>query len=408
MTERILFHPDPTVAWLKGLKVETLGRIPKGTWLAADDAVALELLKRDRMTLMLYPTREEYQEAIEGLDEAERGKAVALRQEILGFDPKSFSLPDFSGRSLAILSMAASGSEDPGPAGAGMRQAFKRHLGLIQVYAGGEDEGGSGKVPLLDGMLEPLNTLNWEERVLGGHVGDALPSLDAALQASRKSLVLAIQQAMRRLGAKYEQEPTGEFLADLARGVFASPLDTTLVKGIRSSREPVLEWKDGFVCVWKESGFDHFPMQEKKKRILYFNARAFESEFRGLTAAQVRMSFEKRSRQPIEGDAREYLAQLKLSALLALRKKLAAVGRFDAKLSESMATQAELETASLRALLAAYPIWRAPKTHTPEDVKAAAASEIKDMEFWNGWVSAKQWHEQQADVERFLAALKEP
>ena len=53
MTERILFHPSPRDEWLKGLQAETLGKVPKGSWLSTDDATALELVKRDRLTAAL-------------------------------------------------------------------------------------------------------------------------------------------------------------------------------------------------------------------------------------------------------------------------------------------------------------------------------------------------------------------
>jgi hypothetical protein len=213
---------------------------------------------------------------------------------------------------------------------------------------------------------------------------------------------------MKRNGALYEQEPTGKSLPSLERGVFATPLDPILVKGIRSSHEPVLEWKDGFVCLWNESQFDQVPMKGKKKRILYFNAKVFQAENTGLTPGQIRASLEKRSKRPLEEDAREYLADLKLDATLALLRRGKAVARTEKALGEAMARHAELEIESLRALLAEYAIWRKAKTSTLDQVKSEAAAMIPELEFWNAWVSRKMWALQQEQLEGYLAALRKP
>lgn len=406
MKQRILFHPAPTVEWLKGLQVETLGKIPKGTWLAADDAVALELLKRDKSTLMIYPTREDYQEMMEGLSEAEIAEVMSRKHAVVSSDPKAFTLPAFSERSMHLLSASASGSNEPGAFGQAMRTLFEREIQFLRVLMGGDDNGGIGAVSLFSNAFEPLNELNWEEEVLRKHVGAGLPPLDPSLEKSRSDLALHLQRGERKHGAKYDHEPTGRVWARLERGVYAVPLDTLLVEGIRSSHEPVVEWKDGFVCLWQESAFDQYPMKEKKKQILYFNGKRFQAEHMGLTRSQLRLRIAKRAKMPREDDAREYLADLKLDAVLDLGCKLKAAERFDKPLSEMMSRHLGLETESLRKLLAAYPIWRKARKYTQEEINAGSSLALKELEFWNAWAAANHWPLQQEQLEGYLAAIR--
>lgn len=408
MTQRILFHPAPTPDWVKGLQVETLGRLPKGTWMAVDDATALELLKRDKSTLMLFPTGEDYREFIQGLDEKEVAEAVAKKHALVAADPKSYSLPFFSLEAMGLLSASASGSNAQGEEGKAMREEFRLQLSRLRIFSGGEDDGGAGPISLLDGAFDPQNELNWEEEALRKHVGGKLPPLDPILEKSRRDLALALELGMRRLGAKYEHEPTGRVWAGLERGVYATPLDEKLVQGIRSSHEPVLEWKGGFVVAWKEFEFDHLPMKEKKKQILYFDADVFRAEHMSFTRSQLRLRFAKRASQPLEVDAREYLARLKLDAILNLWRKVAAVARFDKPLSERMTRQVELESESLRHLLAAYPIWRKEVDISADQVRAGSEAAIGELEFWNAWAARNHWHLQQEQLEGYLAALRKP
>lgn len=408
MTQRILFHPAPTTDWVRGLQVETLGRIPKGSWMAVDDASALELLKRDKSTLMLFPTREEYQEAMEGLDEAQTAKAVAMRQAVNAADPKSFSLPDYTEAVMSRLSASAAGSDEPGGAGQAMRASFDRELDLLVLMSGGNGEWGAGAVTLFSSSYDPLNELNWEEEALRKHVGDRLPPLDSALEGSRRDLALRLQQGMKRHGAKIDQEPTGRSWAGLERGIFVTPMDERLVSGIRSSHEAALEWKDGFVCAWKESGFGILPMKEKKKQILYFDAGVFRAEHGGLTVSQLRIRFARRAAQPLEADAREYLARLKLDAVLDLAGKLKPAARFDKPLADLMSRHLEAEKQGLRKLLSAYPIWRKSQKPSLEQIKAESAAALKDLEFWNAWAARNSWHLEQEQVEGFISAMRKP
>ena len=406
MTQRILFHPAPTSEWVKGLKVETLGRIPRGAWLSVDDATALELLKRDKSTLMLYPTREEYQEAMEGLSEAETAEAVGLHHSIIAADPKSYSMPYFSERGLSILSAIASGSNEPGTAGTDSRSAFNRQLNLLRVIGGGDDDGGFGAISLFSSVFDPINELNWEVESLHKHVGDALPPVEPDLEKSRRELALQLQLGEKKQGVKYDHEPDGRVFVRLERGIYATPIDAMLVRGIRDGHEPVLEWKDGFVCAWSEFQFDEYPMKSKKKQILYFNANYFRTDHMSLTKSQLRVRFSKRGKLPLEDDAREHLANLKLGVVLNLGKKSKAAVKFDAPLADRMSRHAEMEAESLRKLLAAYPIWRKKKAYVPEEIRSESTAAIIEVEFWNAWAARNQWYLIQPQVEKVLSAMR--
>jgi hypothetical protein len=408
MTQRILFHPSPTVEWLKGLQVETLGKIPGGTWLAADDATALELLKRDKSTRMLYPTRGAYDEAMEGLQGAEIEEAAKNRLDLLSADPKTYALPYFSVQAQSLLSAMAAGSREAGPAGTAMRTAFEKQLDLVRQLGGGEDRGGFGAVSLFDGAFIHVNELNWESESLRRHVGDAVPAAEPELEKSRRDLALQLQLGARKQGARYDHEPDGRVFVRLERGIHASPLDEALVRGIREGHEPVLEWDQGFVCAWPEFQFDEYPMKAKRKRILYFNADAFRADHMFLTKSQMKVRFSKRAKLDPGNDAREHLAGLKLGVIVDLLNKVKAAGRFDKALADRMARHARLETESLRLLLSAHPIWRKQPAYSQDEIAAERSAAISEVEFWNSWAARNQWTLIQEKLERDLEAMRRP
>lgn len=408
MTQRILFHGAPTADWVKGLKVETLGKIPKGTWLAADDATSLELLKRDKSTLMLYPARAELNEAMEGLTEAETAEAVTLRLALVEANPQNESMPEFGARMLATLAGMATVSNEPGSAGTDMRSEFDRQLELIRILRGGDDNGGFGAVSVFEGAFARLNLLNWEVEALRRHVGEALPPVEPELEKSRLDLALQLELGSKKHGAHRDYIPTGRVNERLERGIHATPFDERLVRGIREGHEHVQEWKDGFVCLWSEHQFDQFPMKEKKKGILYFDAQACQGDFMTLTKSQLKIRFSKRAKLSRPDDAREYLARLKLDVVLDLRVKAKGAARFEKPIAEAMSRHAGKEAESLRLLLAGNPVWRKKPVSGREEIKAEAASTLAEVEFWNAWAARNHWSLIQPMLENIIASLRKP
>lgn len=406
MTQRILFHPAPTADWVKGLKVETLGKIPRGIWLAADDATALELLKRDKSTLMLYPARAELNEAMEGLTEAETAEAVTLRLALVEANPQNESMVNFFTRARTTLAGMAAVSNMPGSAGSEMRSAYNRQLELLRILRGGDDKGGFGAVSLLEGAFAKLNLLNWEVEALHGHVGDALPPAEPDLDKSRLDLALQLELGSKKHGAHPGYVPKGRVDERLERGIHATPFDERLVRGIREGGEPVQEWKDGFVCIWSERQFGQLPIKEKKKAILYYDARTCQSDFMTLTKSQLLIRFSRRAKLSRAEDARAYLAQLKLEAVLELRNKEAGAARFEKPIAESMSRHAGKEAESLRQMLAGAPIWRQKQASGTDEIKAEMASALSEVEFWNAWATRSQWFRTLPMLEDILAAMR--
>lgn len=398
MTERILFQTAPTVEWLKGLKTETLGRIPKGTWLAADDATSLELLKRDKTTLALYPTRAEYIEAMEGLAEDEKTEAIKLRLALVEGNPRTESIPDwffFERDGLEAIAIAMAGGAVP------LEAAYKGQVDVLLNLNGSDPYRGQDKLTLLNGAFGDLNRLNWEEEALRRHPGVNLPPLDPALDRTRKDLALEIQRAERSLGVKYDHEPTGRVLDRLERGVFAKPFDERVVRGIHDGHEPVQKWKDGFVAIWGEYQLGQVPMVDKEKTILFFDADHALGIFLGLTPSQRMVAFGRQSKVAKSTDASTYLARLKAVAALELLGRRAPIAKFNPTLADRFAKQGELELQDLRSFLATQKPWT---RSAGKPIRQVLEASLKEMDFWAAWAAAKFWSEDQDRIQGLKAA----
>lgn len=402
MTERILFQSTPSSDWISGLKVEVLGKSPKGTWLAADDATALELLKRDKTTLALYPTRAVYIEAMEGLKEAEVTEAIHLRLALVEGNPESNSVPDFYFSEREGLEAIAAAADASGK-GAALDAAFAAQLDAIRSINGPDAYRGQDKISLLEGIFEDLNKLNWEEEALRRHPNVGLPPLEPALEKSRKELALEIQRAERQVGVKYDHEPEGRVLNRLERGIFAKPLDEKLVKGIADGHEPVHKWKDGFVAIWGEYQLQQVPMADKEKTFLYFDAEECTGEFMSLTKAQLTQAFNRKSKQTKASDAAAYLSRLRLTLVLELLGRQEPVGKFNPALQVKFGTQAKREIAALQSFLASQHPWRKPSKPAVA-LRAELQAPLKEIDYWRAWTAAKFWAHEQESLDRLSAA----
>ena len=387
--QRILFHPAPTVEWLKGLKVETLGKSPKGTWLAADDAVALELLKRDKTTLALYPTLAVYQEAMEGLKGTEVSEAIHLRLILVESNPQTESVPDFYFPEREGLEALAVAALAPG-APSSLDVAFRSQLDLFLGFNGVEPYRGQDKISLLSGLFEAVNRLNWEEEGLRRHPLVDLESLDPGLEKSRKELALETQRGERALGIKFDHEPSGRVFDQLKRGVFATPVDEMLVRGISEGHEPVQKWKDGFVSIWPEFSLQNIPMGDKEKTFLYFDAGQCHADFLSSTKSQLIWKFEKQSKISKAADASSYIAGLRLSLILQLLGRRSLVAKFNPALADRMGKQAEMEIAGIKTFLALHKPWRRDRKGVA-GIRAELQSSVPEAEFWRSWSAAKFW-----------------
>lgn len=399
MTQRILFHPAPTVEWLKGLQVENLGKIPKGTWLAAEDAAALELVKRDKATLALYPSREAYAEAVEGLSGTEIAEAVELRRAIVEGNPQTRSVPDFyflerEGLTAIAVAEAESGKD--------LDAAFRAQVQVLAQLNGPDSYKGQDKLSLLDGLFDDLNKLNWEEEALRRHPGVTLVPLDPALEKSRKDLALELKRAERSLGVKYDHEPTGRVLDRLERGIFARPLDENLVRGIAEGHEPVQKWKDGFVSVWGEYALQNIPMADKEKTILYFDGGHCRGDFMSSTKGQLLRRFERQSRIPKSDDAAAYLAQLRLAVAIECLGRQGLVAGFNPALGDRIGRHAALEASHLKSFLAASKPWR--KTGAKTGLRAELQATLRETDFWRALAAAKHWDFEQERMDWIATA----
>jgi hypothetical protein len=348
--------------------------------------------------MVLYATRADHDEAMEGLAKDEKAEAIKLRLSLVEGNPRTETIPDwflFERDALEAIAIASGGGDGP------LDAAFRSQVDLLLGLNGADPYRGQDKLTLLNGAFGDLNRLNWEEEALRRHPSVTLPPLDPALDKARKELALEIQRAGRALGVANANAPTGRVLDRLERGVFAKPYDEIVVRGIHDGHEPVQKWKDGFVAIWGEYQLGQVPMADKEKTILFFDADHALGIFLGLTPAQRMAAFGRQSKVPKSADASAYLARLKAVAMLELLGRRTHVAKFNPALADRFARHGELELRDLHAFLAAQKPWSRSRS---KPLRSVLEAPLKEMDFWAAWSAAKFWSEEQDRIDGIKAA----
>jgi hypothetical protein len=410
MHRRILFHPAPDADWAKGLKPDVLGRSPAGTWLAVSDADALELLRRDRATLPLFATRQEFDEAMEGLDPAQAAEAVDKRLKVWSAGAASHVLPHLLAEEKRFLAALAKDSLEAPSSRGGARQFYLRQFGILDRLLIADRFRNWEPARLMETAFDELNELNRDVESLSARYGGLLPAPEPGLAEIRESLADALKQAMQRQGLRKGASPSGKVHANLKRGVYATPLDPVRVEGIREGHEPVQEWRNGYVTLWPDWDLGTLERGGGKADILYLDEAEFYRDHLLLTASQKAVAWGRRLKPVGSADLAAHLAERQLAVILIEMRAAPGFEAAEPVLAGEMRNHMKAETEALREGLAlAAPSLKLPKGGLLETGERGVA----EMSFWLSWAGASRWHDIQDDLEAaigekraFLAALR--
>lgn len=409
--QRILIHPAPDAGWAKGLAVDVLGRSPAGTWVAAGDADALELLKRDRATLPLFPTREEYDGAMVGLDPSQAAEAVDKRLKVWSAGASSHMLPHLlAGEKRYLAALARESLDAAAPDGGGTRRFYLRQFGILDRLLIAERFRNWEPARLLETAFEELNELNRDVESLSARFGAEFPAPAPDLTAAREALADALKQAMQRHGLRQGAPPSGKVHANLKRGVYVTPLDPLRVEGIREGHEPVQEWRDGYVTLWPDWDLGTLERGGGKAAILYLDEALFYRDHLLLTGAQKAVAWGRRLKPVAMPDLAAHLAERQMALILTGMRAAPGLEAVEPQIAEEMKGHMKAETEALRGGLALA----APALDPPGgDLVAAGERGLAEMSFWLSWAAAAHWTDIQDDLDAaleekraFLAALR--
>lgn len=409
MTQRILFHPAPTADLVKNLKVETLGKIPKGTWFAADDATALELVKRDKSTQMLYPSREEYGESMEGLDAAQIAEAVNKRLQIWSAEAPSQVLPHLFEIEKTYLAKLAAGASDSKNDAKGLNGFYRRDLEILNLILIDSRFHYWKPGKLMEAAFEDLNDLNRDLESLEKRYGSMVQTPNADLVKVREALALNLEKGMQKYGLRKGAPASGKVHVNLKRGVYITPMDTMIFKGIEDNHEPVQAWKDGFVTMWEDWDFQSLEARGKKVHVLYLDENEFYGDYLSYTAAQRARQYAKRLKPVSSQSLAEQLANRQLSLVLAEFLIGPALEKTDPALASEIESHSKLETEALRsglAIAAASDTASTPSLPKGFSFQESGEKGFSEISFWLSWAQANQWADVLPELEKIHIAKR--
>lgn len=396
MPQRVLFHPSPTAEWAKSLQVDALGRAPKGAWLAASDADALELLKRDRLTAMLYPSREAYDEAMEALPGPQIAEAVEKRLKTWTSEAESWILPHLFEREKGFLRRLGGNPS--------ARAFLEPHLAILDKALIEGRYRNWQVTELLEALFEDLNYLIQDLESLEGRFGGRLPPQPAGLKAARLEAAVGLERALQRHGRKQGVPATGRVHANIKRGALIAPLDKGLVDGLEDAHRPVQAWKDGFVTPWEDWDLENLESRGKRVEILYFSEDGFLGDFLPLTPAQRARRLEKAAGRAATTGPADHLADLQVAFILTAGNAGRRLAGAEAGLAEQVARLRQSEVEALGALLAQTP---GAQGRSGGALAAEAEAGAAEAAFWLSWSAASRWMDIQEDLEKVLLAKRD-
>lgn len=406
MSQRVLYSPAPVDAAVRDARPDFLGKRAAGAWFALDDAGALRLLKEGSAVSMLYPSREEYDLALSGLNEAQSEEAIAWRLKVWTPRVKDELMADLFGREQDFLARLARASVKPGAEGDAYKAAYRDDLRLLDHLLYADRYKGWETRILLQTVFEAINELNQDAAGLADKTRDQAAFPSAGRKAERLALATETQMALRKRNPADKSQPSGQVAVAIQRGVYVTPNDPVRVKGIKEGHEPVQVWKGGFVTLWNDWDFASLTGEGKRVEMLYPYAPNLLEDFSRLTEAQRALKFA-RLQQAQGGQAiSDHLAYLQLHLALTLMNVGPLLAKAEPGLSEHIARQAEVESEDLRLALAARPAWGAVREGS-EPVQLAAEAErgAAEFAFWRDWAAASRWIDQ-ADAVAKVAAEK--
>jgi hypothetical protein len=410
MTQRILYHKAPTAEFVKNLKVDILGQLPQGAWMATDDATALELLKRDKSTAMVYPSREKYDQAMEGLTPDQMAKAMALRLELWTARAKDEVLPYLYEVEVAYLTKLAVASADPKFNSKNLTKDlidfYNLEFEILDLTLFESRYKQWTPAALIEATFESLNPLNQDLESLTKRFGAATPVTKTEVLASRQKLALTLDSGLHKYGLKQGANPTGKVHASLLRGVYLTPFDAMRFQGIKESHEPIQEWSKGFVTAWEDWDLKSLESKGGKAQILYLNGSELLRGFMSLTAPQLENRFSKRLKPTSTADLAQYLASRQIVLALIEGRVGPALEKSDLAISQEIIAHLKLEKEELRSnLILANTLKVHPSSNGPTLLDQGEA-DFSEISFWVNWSQANHWDIALAELEKIQPAKR--
>lgn len=402
MTQRVLYAPAPVSDAVRAAHPDFLGKTPSGAWFGVESEAALALRREDTTVRLVYPSRAEYEEEMQGLDEAQRAEALALRLKTWASRLQNEALTEIYFGEREYLARLAKASSQSGKSGEYFQQAFKDELSLIDLILN-EDRFDTWPVQSqLEAVFEKLNTLNRDIERLQDQFKDNVPPIAPSLAAARKALAVSTEKAMQKYGLHKGVAATGNIFVSFERGFFIVPKSPHLAEELKEENRSVQEWKDGFVTVWEDWNLDVLNQVSKQHSILYLDMEDFNLDFARLTPAQRSRRFSERAGGIGTSEIAIHLANQELGLTLVGSR----MGRLTAAKEPPVAAEisklAEQESENLRETLAARGAWRRPEAGAGASILAAAEQGLAEARFWRDWGTVSHWNSEMQDLEKVL------
>jgi hypothetical protein len=377
------------VTLLNTIKHETLRKLDSGFVEAVPTHAIGTLLAKEPTLPILYFSREEYDEAIEGLSGPEIDNA--LRKRLRDWSPNApgYGLNWIAEQERRCLSLTSLAEASSNPAtSARLKEHFEKSLDLLLTLSGESRYSDDSLPTLIVYVVEGDAKVRGEfldAAAVAQHRGDTQEADRYAQLAKR---IEGYLQSLGRILEGLGRPEYGDALpyVPLVRGVFIRPRDADLARSIIARCEPPIEWKDGLVAPWAMEDFPALEKRGKSVHVLYLNSGLLAQDVLDLTPAQRDREFAKRFENGWGASAEErrpYLAGLWLGQHLLRRIALARARAHDQTVSGILGKEVTEEAQELQTELALHPVWLdgKPQSATPDTLKKCEEQLVDDAKF---------------------------
>jgi hypothetical protein len=302
-----------------------LGKSARGRWGSLGDRALLA--GGAPLPTLLFFSRAEYDEALEGLDPAARVEAILQRLETVSSDAVQQAL--WAVRADLLKAAPAVGDRDPGALDLLLRAAVE--------IDGADRLRGAPPDQLAKDALEGVARLLAEE----------LPSAAAAPYAAEAETYRALLGMMGRTMAA-----TGLPHAEREPVYYVAPLSPGAIASFPAQGKPFFRWRAGVVAPWYEREVAGFAARHQTARVVYPGREPFLEDLTTLTGAQMDRVLRRRIKSE-PADRARYLAETGFTHDIRCRVSRNALNAVHAAGDDQWASALARDMEALRALLAA-------------------------------------------------------